>query len=65
MTSKFSLRNLFGSRGQGSPAASRTKLPKPTRRKYVPWAELLEDRVVPAVLTVTTLADSGVGSLAP
>src|SRR5262249_45645916 len=33
------------------------------RRSSVPWLEPLEDRAVPAVFPVTTLADSGAGSL--
>ena len=47
----------------GSPVARRVKSRQPGGRDYVPRAELLEDRWAPAVLTVTSLADSGAGTL--
>ena len=63
MSSKQWLRKLLGPRVQGSPAARRAKSRQPSRRDYVPRAELLEDRLAPAILTVTSLADSGAGTL--
>lgn len=32
-------------------------------QKYRPWLEPLEDRLAPALFTVTSTADTGVGSL--
>src|SRR5262245_46859092 len=46
-------------------ARNRTLLGKPAsrRRSFVPRLDVLEDRSLPSTLTVTNLADWGVGSL--
>src|SRR5262245_17388565 len=49
---------------RGARTSSHTPRPTPSRRSScVLGLESLEDRSVPATLTVTTLADSGAGSL--
>src|SRR5262245_56232651 len=54
--------SLFGLRNRKS-ALSATGTSRARPRTFRPRLEALEDRTVPAVLHVTTLADSGAGSL--
>ena len=63
MTFKQQLRKLFGPKVKVSPASRRGKSGQRPRRRSVPLLELFEDRVTPAVLMVTSLADLGVGTL--
>ena len=56
MTFKQWLRKAFGPRVQGSRASRRGKSRQPSRRRCVPRLEFLEDRLVPAILMVTSLA---------
>src|SRR5262245_27922467 len=58
MTFKYWLHKVFGTRVQGSRASRRTKSRQPSRPRFVPRAELLEDRLAPALLTVNSLADN-------
>src|SRR5262249_7885911 len=58
MTFTLWLRKMFGPRVQGSRASR-----QPSRKRSVPQVECLEDRLAPALLTVTSLADSGTGTL--
>src|SRR5882724_6551873 len=43
--------------------AARRRPPTPFRFRPWPWRELLEDRTAPAVFAVSSLADSGPGTL--
>lgn len=63
MTFTPSPRKAFHSTVPRSRASRLRKLRASARHRHAPWLELLEDRLTPAVLTVTSLADSGVGSL--
>ena len=56
------LRKMFGPNVQGSRACRRGKSRKP-RHRYVLRVEFLEDRLVPATLTVTSLTDGNLASL--
>jgi len=57
------LRNAFGPRVQASRASRRGKSRQPSRRRYMPTLELLEDRLAPASFVVSSLADSGANTL--
>jgi hypothetical protein len=46
-----------------SRTSHRGKSGLPRRHRYAPTMDMLEDRLAPAILMVTTLADSGAGSL--
>ena len=63
MTFKQSLRKAFGSSESRSSAFRRRKPGQPSRSRYRPQVQLLEDRLALATLLVTSLADSGVGTL--
>jgi hypothetical protein len=53
------LRKVFGPRAQASRASRRGKSWQPSRHRFVPRLELLEDRLAPAnTITVTGLGDS-------
>ena len=63
MTFKHWLRQTLGSRGRVARAAGRGKSRQPSRLRFVPRLDSMEDRLAPATFMVTTLADSGAGSL--
>src|SRR5262249_10278020 len=63
MTFKLWLRKVFGPRVPVARASRRGKSRQPARRRYMPRLDTLEDRLAPATLMVTNLADSGLGSL--
>src|SRR3954453_20836174 len=63
MTFNQWLRKALGPKLRNSRASRRDKLRQPSTFRYVPKAELLEDRLAPAILTVSSLADTGAGTL--
>ncbi len=63
MTFKQSLRDAFGPRVQALRASRRGKSRPASRHRFLLRTELLEDRLVPAILLVNSLADSGTGTL--
>jgi hypothetical protein len=62
MTFEQWLRKTFRPTVQGSRTSLRRKFPQSSPHRSVPWLELLEDRLTPALLTVTKQNDSGAGS---
>ncbi len=52
------LRKVFGPRVQGSPASRRGKSRQPSRHRFVPGLEFLEDRLAPALLVVNSTDDN-------
>jgi hypothetical protein len=54
------IRRLFGNSQKATAPIKNARRPRPTFR---PMTELLEDRLAPATISVTTNADSGAGSL--
>jgi hypothetical protein len=61
MTFRQWLRKVFGPRAQGLRASRRDKSRLPSRYRFVPCVEPLEDRLAPATITVLTTGDgSGV-----
>ena len=62
MTFKQALRKVFGVRDLDSRDSRRGKSWQP-RFRFAPRLEWLENRLAPAILTVSSLADSGVGTL--
>ena len=63
MTFKLWARKLFDPRTPGEGMARRDRPRPPSRPRCVPRVESLEGRLAPATLTVTSLADSGAGTL--
>jgi type VI protein secretion system component Hcp len=63
MTFKDRLSQAFGPRAQRARASRRGKHQQTSRLRFTPTAELLEARLAPAILMVSSLADSGAGSL--
>ena len=57
------VRELFGPASRVTRASRRRRSRAASRHRHVPRLELLEDRLAPAVLMVTNVADSGTGSL--
>src|SRR5262245_6093090 len=49
---------------QDSRASSRRESRRPSRPRHVPRLDLLEDRLAPAILTVTSITDGSLANLA-
>src|SRR5438445_378516 len=54
---------MSGPRPQRSSGARRRRSRQPSRHRFLPQLQFLEDRRVPTSLLVNSLADSGVGTL--
>jgi hypothetical protein len=63
MTFKQWLDRVFGPWMPAERSSRRGKSRQPSRRRYAPPLELLEDRLAPATLLVNSAADSGTGTL--
>jgi Putative Ig domain len=63
MTFKQWVRDVFGPESRAARASRRGKSRRPARHGWVPTLELLEERRMLTAYTVTSLADSGPGTL--